>query len=473
MSGRAHVSAAAGSSSSFAVSSSRFPPWYRAVLSRVLSFLPTRIHRSLAAAFPFAFAPPPPSRLPLDRDTLGSVLSFLSLRELAAALSVSHEWTAAVRTMRPAMLTADIMSDELLATPSLLHRHVRQIGRKDACKLLLLPHQLPTLAHALPQLRSLNTAVDLRPIGEEAPLEDSESVASLLAPIGALRQLHALQLQLFDDGVSLTPLQHLPLLRDLELDLPFDRFPEQFPADVRALHWLHRLHIHGGCAIQGCAAIFTALLRDASEEELRALQWRDFAFNGLKFTDALTPLLLRLSSLECLEINLADCTRMDFLAALPRLTHLELYVHYMKADAWTNLLDVFTSDGLTRLHTLHLYGGPCSNDDAVTLLSHTPTLTSLYLCDLKEVSSLSFFRQLPKLAETLTQLTLNCCNRWRLTAADLPPLCTLQQLRTLRLLRWTSVEPERMTAADRAPFEQRPCAALPHLEVFEWMLPSD
>jgi hypothetical protein len=48
---------------------------------------------------------------------------------------------------------------------------------------------------------------------------------------------------------------------------------------------------------------------------------------------------------------------------------------------------------------------------------------------------------------------------WHLTAADLPPLLALQQLRELRLIQWPDLE--------QRPFEQRPCAVLPHLEVFE------
>jgi hypothetical protein len=186
------------------------------------------------------------------------------------------------------------------------------------------------------------------------------------------------------------------------------------------------------------------------------------------FTDELTPLLLRLPLLERLEAHLSSCTRCDFLTALPRLTDLDVEVAYMRADAWRNLLGVFTSDGLTRLRALKLDGSRCTSDDLMQLLSHTPALTSLVLCALPQVSSLPFLRQLPKLAETLTQLTMECDASWRLTAADLLPLHALQQLRELRLLNWPSEEPDVLTAADRAPFEQRPCTVLPHLELFEW-----
>jgi hypothetical protein len=81
------------------------------------------------------------------------------------------------------------------------------------------------------------------------------------------------------------------------------------------------------------------------------------------------------------------------------------------------------------------------------------------------VDSLSFFSQLPKLAAALTRLTVDCGHVSDLTASDLPPLFVLQELRELRLLKW---KPDVLTAAERAPFEQRPCVVLPHLAVFEW-----
>jgi hypothetical protein len=84
------------------------------------------------------------------------------------------------------------------------------------------------------------------------------------------------------------------------------------------------------------------------------------------------------------------------------------------------------------------------------------------------VKSLSFFHQLPKMAQSLTDLTVSWL--W-MTAAGLPHLLVLQQLRRLRLLNWPDTQADRLTAADRAPFEQRPCRVLPYLEVFEWTVP--
>jgi hypothetical protein len=119
---------------------------------------------------------------------------------------------------------------------------------------------------------------------------------------------------------------------------------------------------------------------------------------------------------------------------------------------------------------LSLHGGPCSSEDLTQLLSHTPALTNLALRHLAEVTSLSVFQQLPHLSATLLHLTLECTNSWSLTAADLPALLSLQQLRELRLLRWPSRMRDRLTLEDRAPFQQRPCSVLPHLAVFEWTM---
>jgi hypothetical protein len=208
------------------------------------------------------------------------------------------------------------------------------------------------------------------------------------------------------------------------------------------------------------AALFNALLGDAPEEQLRVLQWRDFAIDEFKFTDGLAPLLCRLPLLEHLEANLASLTRFDFLVALPHLRHIQLDLWSMRGAAWKSLLGVFTSDGLAQLHSLALRAGPCTSDDLTLLLSHTPSLTSLELHELVGVSSRSFFHKLPKLAETLTALAVSRESWWRLPVAELPS-CT--QLRWLRL--WNL---EGLTAADSEAFAQRPCIVLPQLALLDW-----
>jgi hypothetical protein len=213
------------------------------------------------------------------------------------------------------------------------------------------------------------------------PEDASGIAAALLTAIGQLQQLHTLQLHIPSESVSLAPLHQLPLLRALELHVPIPLRVEQFAADLRALRWLHRLHIHLPVILDQArlASIFIALLRDAPEEELRALQWRDFAVDGVRFTDELTPLLLRLSSLERLAVDLSFCTGFDFLSSFPRLTSLDLQLCWMTDDAWRNLYGVFLSDGLTRLHSLQLCGILCDNDDLCLLLKHTPLVRSLEL----------------------------------------------------------------------------------------------
>jgi hypothetical protein len=423
----------------------------------------------------------------LYRDALTSVLSFLSLRELAAVMAVSNGWTAAVQSMRPCMLPASISSramDALLS--SRLRRHVDQLGPRPEEQWFLRSIELPSLVRALPQLQSLSVSLDEIPSGAQCQLQfppclqrlqlalpdavhAQDCAVALLTSIGRLVQLHTLQLRMKNGAVSLASLQQLPLLRDLELDVGFGSVVEPFAIELRALPRLHRLCICAwGIAKIHHDALFTALLRDAPEEELHRLQWNDFAIDSLELTDELTPLLCRLPLLERLKADLSDCTHFDFFSALPRLTHLELHLWHMEDDAWKALLALFTSDGLTRLHTLELWAAPCSEDDLAKLLSHTPSLTSLALGEMEQVASLSFFRQLPKLAETLTQLTVERVYSWRLTTADLQSFVALRQMRELRLINWPSNPFESPTAEDRVPFEQRPCVVLPNLEVFEW-----
>jgi len=184
------------------------------------------------------------------------VLSFLSLSELAAALSVSKEWTAAVQFMRAATLPADISFDKLdaLCSSLTLRRHIGQLGQINEYgrhKLLLQTDKLPALARALPQLRSLSAALDMQP-GNPAllfpsqlqrllihvsyvPSDARDRVTLLLTAISQLQQLHTLRLQLGYNTVSLALLQQLPLLRDMELDVFSEHTVEQYAVELRAL----------------------------------------------------------------------------------------------------------------------------------------------------------------------------------------------------------------------------------------------
>jgi hypothetical protein len=386
------------------------------------------------------------------------------------------------------MLSAELSRDGVnslldLPVPLALLRHVGRIGHSSDTELSLSPSQLFALSHAFPQLQSARITLPdshitdhllfpsrlRRLVWTSGVLLNNASGAALLVAVCRLQQLHTLCVHLRCPDVSLAPLQQLSLLRDLELGASLSN-ASQFSAELRALFWLHRLRIYVPFGFQADqSALFHALLRDTPEQDLRVLHWRELALLDLTLTDELTPLLLRLPSLERMEVSLSSCTRFEFLAALPRLTELELYLWGMElAEAWTNFLAVFTSNGLTRLRTLGLWGAPCcSEDDLTKLLSHTPTLTHLTLNDLKLVSSLSFFRQLPKLGETL--LILECSSLdTDGKDVDLPALHGLQQLRQLRLRNWSGGVANGLTPEECAPFEQRPCVVLPRLEMFEW-----
>jgi hypothetical protein len=167
----------------------------------------------VAASSSFVAAFTSSSRNPLYRDALGSVFSFLSLRELAASLSVSREWSAAVQSMRPAMLPADITAANIPALmSSRLRRHVCELGQLDEDadpKLCLSSNDLSALSHALPQLLSLNAAVqpsdvpvlfpsrlqrlDLRV--SQRPSIQQVLTTEILASIDQLQQLHTLRLE--------------------------------------------------------------------------------------------------------------------------------------------------------------------------------------------------------------------------------------------------------------------------------------
>jgi len=242
------------------------------------------------------------------------VLAFVSLRELAAALAVNHEWSAAVLSLRADAVPVKISgaADGLLS--SRLRRHVVEIGQWGNTKQSLLSNQLGPLSRAVPGLRSLSTRLRLLagplalPFPPQlhrlnvllfhSPSDSRDSATALLSSIGQLQQLHTLRLELPQGVVSLVPLQQLSNLRDLELLASFSN-GKQYAAELHALPWLHRLHVARPSSSNQApiSSLFHALLRDAAEEEVRALQWRDFDCS-LFFDDKLTPLLLRLPLTE-------------------------------------------------------------------------------------------------------------------------------------------------------------------------------
>jgi hypothetical protein len=332
---------------------------------------------------------------PLYRDALTSVLACLTLRELAVALAVCKEWTAAIHAMRPSMLTAEFgytMNGVLSAAASscrlLCHvGHLIQLGEFDEFSPSdsVPSAQLSNLSRAMPQLLSMRVCLDGARAGAlwtfPSQLQRLTVFLSnipdgnrrghepaLLESIGHLRQLHTLRLEMLREEVSLAPLQQLPLLRDLQLRVSFWNVAH-FAAELRALPSLHRLYIDGRQADTTqalCAALLHALLREEPEGQLCALQRRHVNVTKLEWTDELRPLLLRLPSLECLEANLMRCRRFGFLAALPRLKHLDVELWWRMGaedDSWTNWLSAFTSDSLVRLQSLRLHRGPYTGDD--------------------------------------------------------------------------------------------------------------
>jgi hypothetical protein len=248
------------------------------------------------------------TRSPLYRDALSSLLSFLSLHEMAVALGVNKEWAAAVQSVRSPLLTARISSDALDALlSSRLRRHVGELCGSDKRTLSLPSNQLATLTYKLPQLHSLS--ITLRMVNDDAPLlfplhlqrldlflmnslPDAPANAALVDSISQLRQLHSLHLRLPSHSfVSFTALQQLPLLRDFDLNVSVFPNMEQFASELRALPWLYRLHINILSDFSGASgiALFHALLGEAAEEQTSNLQWRDVNIADLVFTDELTP----------------------------------------------------------------------------------------------------------------------------------------------------------------------------------------
>jgi hypothetical protein len=110
------------------------------------------------------------------------VLSFLTLRELAVALSVSQVWSVAVLSMRPAMLTATISDASLWGLlSSRLRRHVGQIGQSvnRTLSLRIRSSQLAALSHACPPPQSGPAASAIATAANRQPATDGFSAFPL------------------------------------------------------------------------------------------------------------------------------------------------------------------------------------------------------------------------------------------------------------------------------------------------------
>ncbi len=150
---------------------------------------------------------------------------------------------------------------------------------------------------------------------------------------------------------------------------------------------------------------------------------------------------------------------------MPLLRTLQLSLEFTRPEAVWSLLQVTAAGALAQLTELRLEECRYSSKELEALLSHLPQLAQLVLSVTSNVESLAFLA-VPALSTSLRRLTVRGLLTdalWDLPTSEVEHLHSLHQLEELRLLRIVD-----LTSAERAAYEERPCALLPNLRVFDW-----
>jgi len=263
-------------------------------------------------------------------------------------------------------------------------------------------------------------------------------------------------------GFSAAPLQALPALTDLQLDIASYAWSDKLVAELRALPHLRRAAFFSGCSRPQVLAQLLATPH--------RLQWQDLGPTALRFDAKFAQLYVQLPSLTRLHGWTDGEQDFDFVARLPHLTALRLDC----AGPMERLLAAAGAGHLARLQELDLcqtyIDARVSAAPMVALLTGLPLLHTLSLSSWCGVDSLQPLCALPVLAAALRhlRLVLVCAGRWQLQAEEAEHLRQLRGLESLSLHGVIS-----LTDAQVAAFQQRPSPILPRLQHFEYQPPDD
>jgi hypothetical protein len=425
-------------------------------------------------------------------------------------MTVSHEWAGAVERMKPTGGVAEPGAAALLDVDAMLAsrlaRHVGRIGGLPPKTVLLTPDQLARVNARCPSLRALHTIIVL-----EETTSRKEVVNLVLPPTLTTLQVniavrfklheecHAQREQLLNavaaglplletllvsvyPGTKLCVLEQLPRLRNLEALVLHNHSGnlDSLCNTIRCLPQLHRMRLqgtanrHGGQALHNDA--LAALLAVPHQ-----LQWRDIGPVWLEDENA--RLLTRLPSLTRLDAVFGSYPEsFQFLCELPALESLDLSraerpLRGKNVRVKDTLVAAAVNGGVASLTQLRLSGNVIAHEELGAVLKRTSRLRELALLDCLHVESLDGV--LDGVRATLERLSLlNTVTRapprdnvvederargWLLAAEDMQHIMRCEQLRELTLSRVLPLD-----AFARQPFEQRPCAVLPALEVLRY-----
>ena len=365
----------------------------------------------------------------LYRHALESIFGFLSLRELAIVLAVSHSWAAAVASMRSigAVILQQPAKSVLCICTSQLARHIGTLGSKAEpcflslevlCLASLRLTGLRTLHCKLPSLKGpLLFPPSLTQL-QLCPPEDATPVDLNLLIVSVARLPHlkraALWLVHVDPLVSLAPFGAAPHLR--ELGVFGDGYKPNHIEEIQSM--THLTELMGVL----CALDARRILRAPHELQWQILRVQDLTAAELVEVQASLPKLT--------EVNAEAIDSISFLQSVPTLRTLTL-------SAFARTLPLQSPEQMVegvgqckQLTHLNLWGNILTAAHVGALLTVMPLLSELKLNSMQQLESLSFLSVAP-LCNTLTSFTLQYCRHAQLLAKELSHLYDLQQLTSL------------------------------------------
>ncbi len=419
-----------------------------------------------------------PPHLILHRHALESIFGSLSFDELRTALLVSRRWQAAVYTMRGLEKGGAVRLQGFYPIPSSpLARHISALA--GSVETALSPEHLQQACRSMPFLRMLYfcplagadwsaaaaaamrfppTLTHVHLLGHPCSAADINAVIVMLSSHSPLRILRLWMPTASASAsaetalVSFAPLRSLPNLQLLHLSGGREAFSATQVQEVRVLTQLNEFFFH-----QLSEEQLIQILQPPSNSKL---QWKELPGRML-LTDsvvALLPPMPRLSKIACYSFP-HSLRSLAFFAQMATLTEVELYAgmreEWQRMDSM--LLALHTP--MPHIASFSLEQSYLSTAELSTLLALMPTLSSLKLHRMSNVSSLPF---LAPLQDTLRNLRLSACAHAALTPSVLLEALNGLQLTDLGLDRSLSGPLEESEKASLTP----PSSILPSLQRF-------
>ena len=487
---------------------------------------PLSVGCDLAATASSAPAAAAASPLPLlYSHAIESILSFVSLRELSAALSVDRVWHRAVVSMAPISGVASrrVALSRFVAVKSPLRRHIAHIGEVEAepaqshnrgdedsdddeappppppSPPVWTVADLELLAERIPRLQSLHVDLALLQRNRAPPnftcvlpaalrslrvsfctmpseadwfsdvwLDLRPFMSSVMESIAALPELTALDIDIGREDWRLTALADAPALRHLTLRWACsserrDMFSlsNENAEIIRRMSQLHSVHLHGPSAPAASAAAQDLCVRGHAMHSLQSIRAGDAIQWWGGLSDGYTDGVANVPTLTELSLAVQWDRLPTFLGSLLLLRDLRICFRNAPVSGAQVAGCLLPCRSLTNLE---LAAAKLSSVELASIVESNPSLTRLSLSDLHVLDDLTFLDSAP-MRSSLRSLMLESCVG--LHIAELTRVDALRALEELRLF-YSFIEGVSEEVEQRY---KPPCKRIPTLRVFKSMSP--